>query len=322
MTNSEFSNTFDVLYNNITSNKAAGLNEYEKSVFLTKAQNEIVRNYFESGSAGNTVKKGFDDSAIRQVDFSNLLTTVNLEETTGDTAALLDVRAKLYVLPKDKKILIIVNEAMHLGETKTETVEYRQWNDSGWTTVETSAVDTSKIVGTYDKTTWEEQQKESSTAMAGKDGDVVALTGPVEKIEGLRQIVPLTYDEYMRLMSKPFKEPLKWQAWRLITQGTAESSNTAEIVLTSADRKKYTVFKYSVRYVRRPRPIILTGLGDAFGEEVSIDGETGGTEGISCELNEAVHDAIVQRAVELAKVAWEGDVNQTQMHITAGQRTE
>ena len=41
MNNTEFSNQFDVLYNNVMSNAAPGLNEYEKSVFLTKAQNEI-----------------------------------------------------------------------------------------------------------------------------------------------------------------------------------------------------------------------------------------------------------------------------------------
>ena len=37
MNHTEFSNEFDVLYNNIMSNAAPGLNEYEKSVFLTKA---------------------------------------------------------------------------------------------------------------------------------------------------------------------------------------------------------------------------------------------------------------------------------------------
>jgi len=37
MTTGEFSNEFDLLYNNIMSNSAPGLNEYEKSVFLTKA---------------------------------------------------------------------------------------------------------------------------------------------------------------------------------------------------------------------------------------------------------------------------------------------
>ena len=46
MTNLEFSNEFDVLYNNITSNQAPGLDEYEKSVFLTKAQDEIIKAYF------------------------------------------------------------------------------------------------------------------------------------------------------------------------------------------------------------------------------------------------------------------------------------
>ena len=44
---SEFSYEFDVLYNNITSNQAPGLDEYEKSVFLTKAQDEIVKSYFD-----------------------------------------------------------------------------------------------------------------------------------------------------------------------------------------------------------------------------------------------------------------------------------
>ena len=34
MTIQEFSTEFDVLYNNVTSNQAPGLNEYEKSLFL------------------------------------------------------------------------------------------------------------------------------------------------------------------------------------------------------------------------------------------------------------------------------------------------
>jgi hypothetical protein len=37
MTTTEFSNEFDILYNSITSNMAPGLDEYEKSVFLTRA---------------------------------------------------------------------------------------------------------------------------------------------------------------------------------------------------------------------------------------------------------------------------------------------
>lgn len=319
MSVTEMSNLFDVLYNNITSNKAAGLNEYEKSVFLTKAQNEIVKNYFDSSSSGNTVKKGFDGSPIRQSNFSNLINVVHLEETDGATPKL-DIRSKQYILPDKDKIFVLINEVMHLGGTKTVTT-YKVWRTGhGWQDAAESTVDKSRIVATYTKVQWEETQDPMIGAMpAGNDGDVIAITDEVEIAGGMRQVVPLTYDEYMRLMSKPFKEPLKWQAWRLLSNGTDTGSNTVEIVLTSADKSKYTDFDYSIRYVRRPRPIVLTNLKGAFGEDLSIEGESDET---TCELNESVHDTILQRAVELAKVAWEGDVNQTQLHITAGQRSE
>lgn len=37
MTLTEFNATFDIIYNNLFSNQAPGLDEYEKSVFLTNA---------------------------------------------------------------------------------------------------------------------------------------------------------------------------------------------------------------------------------------------------------------------------------------------
>ena len=42
MTTQEFSIEFDILYNNLASNSAPPINEYEKSVLLTKAQSDIV----------------------------------------------------------------------------------------------------------------------------------------------------------------------------------------------------------------------------------------------------------------------------------------
>ena len=60
MTNLEFSNQFEVLYNNITSNQAPGLDNYEKSVFLTKAQDEIIKSYFDPRT--NKPQEGFDGS--------------------------------------------------------------------------------------------------------------------------------------------------------------------------------------------------------------------------------------------------------------------
>lgn len=319
MSNQEFSDAFDLLYNNITSERSAGLNEYEKSIFLTRAQNEIVRNYFESASAGNTVKKGFDDSPIRQSNFSNLIDVSYLEEASEDTPKI-DIRSKQYILPDEDKIFVLINEVMQLGGAKTVTT-YKIWKSGyGWQDADESTVDKSRIIATYTKAQWEEMQDPMSGNMpAGNNGDVIAITEEVSISSSMRQIVPLTYDEYMRLMSKPFKEPLKWQAWRLISNGTDIGDNTVEIVLTSADRKKYTDFDYSIRYVRRPRPIILTDLTNAFGTGVTIEGKS---EETPCELNKSVHDAILQRAVEMAKVAWEGDINHTQMAITSGQRTE
>ena len=74
MTTQEFSNEFDVLYNNIMSNQAPGLDEYEKSVFLTKAQSEVLKNYFNP--KGNKYQEGFDESEKRQIDFSTLIKAV------------------------------------------------------------------------------------------------------------------------------------------------------------------------------------------------------------------------------------------------------
>ena len=107
MTTTEFSNQFDLLFNNISSNQAPGLNEYEKSVFLTKAQDEIVKNYFQAESNGNTVKKGFDDTAIRQMDFSDLIMSKTLEEENEEPDV--DPRALVNKITKDDRVYIIIN---------------------------------------------------------------------------------------------------------------------------------------------------------------------------------------------------------------------
>ena len=280
MTTTEFSNQFDLLYNNISSNQAPGLNEYEKSVFLTKAQDEIVKNYFQAESNGNTTKKGFDDSAIRQMDLSDLIMSKTLTEENEEPDV--DPRALVYKISKDDRVYIIINESLYL--------------------------------------------------MVNQEGKL--------KVNGIRQVVPIKYTEYMRLMSKPFKEPLKNMAWRIITKGregdadvdkstgdptTVDStvSSKVEIVVTTADKKKYksdgSFIKYNIRYVRRPRPIILTDLSDTFGEDLTINGYN---KAMTCKLNESTHEAILQRAVELAKIAWAGNANEAQLEVEAGKRSE
>lgn len=75
MTNLEFSLGFDILWNNIMSNIAPGLNPYEKSVFLTKSQSELLKNYFNP--KGNKYGEGFGDSSKRDIDFSSLITVIS-----------------------------------------------------------------------------------------------------------------------------------------------------------------------------------------------------------------------------------------------------
>ena len=57
MTITEFSTEFDVLYDNLASKGSPGLDNYDKSVFLSKAQLELIKNKYTP--EGNKYKKGF-----------------------------------------------------------------------------------------------------------------------------------------------------------------------------------------------------------------------------------------------------------------------
>lgn len=113
MTIQEFSTEFDVLYNNITSNQAPGLNEYEKSVFLTKAQSQLVIEYFNTRTDG--FGGGFDGSQKRQYDFSGLvrvekLFDVNTFKERIDSTKKLDRRSKVFLFPQN--YFLAVNEIL------------------------------------------------------------------------------------------------------------------------------------------------------------------------------------------------------------------
>lgn len=330
MTYSEFSDQFDVLYNNIMSNQAPGLDEYEKSVFLTKAQEELVLAYFNPKS--NKVFEGFDGSERRQIDFSMLMRTVtpDVASSATDIQGGIAANAKYYKMPSD--ILLYVNEALKVTREQKST----------------------------------------------------RLT-----------VVPINYIEYNRLMSKPFKRPLKNQAWRLITSGTGASYTytdyaaiaavaannddmeadfstiytaingkslevqgyylradgeylTNEGTLSNAETDAATFTQteitnisaninktvpasstvveiipgpndivgssaYIVRYVARPTPIITSAL-----EGVTIEGKN---TAMTSQLDPILHQEILQRAVELAKAAYTGDLS-SQIALGTNSATE
>lgn len=249
MTIQEFSNEFDILYNNSMSNAAPGVDEYEKSVFLTKAQSELLRNYFNP--QGNKYKQGFDDSTKRQIDFSSITRSIAPANYTGIYTKF-DDRSNVFALPSN--LLYIINE--------------------------------------------------SATAL-------------IEGVQKNITIVPITFADYARVMSKPFKQPLKNQGWRLIlnaqngpVMGQGDTiANVAEVIINP----NYTLSQYKIRYIFKPNPIILT---DLMSSGLSIEGMTMSS---GCQLDHSVHQEILQRAVELAKATYIGDLKDT---VELGQRSE
>lgn len=244
MTTQEFSSEFDILYNNIMSNAAPGLDEYEKSVFLTKAQEEILKNYFNP--KGNKYQEGFDDNEKRQIDFSGLVTAITIPSYSSSQYIKIDDRSLLFLMPND--MLFALNEVCEITENN---------------------------------------------------------------INRLVNVVPISFIEYSRLISKPYKRPLKNQCWRLISS-SSKKNRVFELILPFGS---IVPGSYRIRYISRPAPIILVDLSTEY-PGLSINGITSVTE---CELDPSIHYEILQRAVELAKSTYTGDLRTM---VELGQRSE
>ena len=106
MTNQEFSNEFDILYNNIASNQAPGLDEYEKSVFLTKAQDAIVLELF---SGKNVFGDSFEKTEEVRQYLSNIVKTTTLSKTTDTSIKKLSEKSIIYDKPEDLWFTIYEN---------------------------------------------------------------------------------------------------------------------------------------------------------------------------------------------------------------------
>lgn len=245
-TSEEWSLAFDLLYNNITSNQAPGLNDYEKSVFLTQAQNALVKETFSPNH--NVHGEGYDDSIRRQSDFRTLVTSTKLRELSGLS---------------DSQIVFRVNT----GATRYFEYPYNALfvlNDEVGITVN----DTTKYY----------------------------------------TVVPVSYDEYARLMMKPYKYPPKGMLWRLITNTNTDYVNgvpadSYQIIELVGKFASGCTIDYRMHYVKRPDPIVL----GAMPEGLSVEGVTSDS---PCMLPEHLHDEVLGRAVQLAKTAWADNVSQ------------
>lgn len=95
----EFNLEFDILYNNISSNAAPGIDKYEKSVYLTRAQLEIIKEY---NGVLNKYQKGFDANDKRKIDLKELIKDYkSITFTTSSYKLTSNLNSKFFEIPSD-----------------------------------------------------------------------------------------------------------------------------------------------------------------------------------------------------------------------------
>lgn len=357
MTIVEFSNEFDVLYNNITSNQAPGLDEYEKSVFLTQAQEDIVRCYFDPKS--NKVQEGFDGSQKRQYDFSSLIKTTELKnmgeimsieednpnfnfpqlfdnksipflspnnlfltinESIIDTKnnerflvvpitydEYFRLKAKPYGMPlKRQAWRLITNEANKLARTgyyfdyNNTSSDIKVWFTSISSKPVTMVI---KYFATSQAPTITEEEDKIVITLRPKKGEMVLywrgylVTRNPANTELLKYIMPLDGTKFGSWPSIDLSSDVT-----ISTVGSINSSN--QIFEVIGKFKNVANLNYKIRYIEELKPIILTDLTD---EDLSIKGYK---EAMTSALPSSCHDEILKRAVELAKVAYTGGIQE------------
>ena len=223
----QWSALFDMLYNNIPSNQAPGLTEYEKSKFLTDAQEAVVVMLYNG-----TAMKSFEETE----EITNYLSTL-VKQTT---------------IPSGMEVNDNYNHIV------SGTHIYPMPNDMLFRTAELCTLE-------------------------GKDGCGNSTAN----------VVPVTQDEFWRTHRNPFKSCNRNRVLRLaFGKFTDDKKDYSE--LYSGD---YTIVNYTVRYIKRPEPIILCYIYDGLG----IRGETAPK---TCKLDEALHLTILTEAVRMAKAVW------------------
>lgn len=224
MITQEFSDAFDTLVSSYKRFKdfdnkevldSVEFNEYEKSYFLTKAQDELVIALY---NGRNVSGESFESTEELRRYLSNLVKEARLQPITNTSGLVIGIgsNSKFFTLPQD--LWYITYEAVDI------------------------------------------------------DGARCNALSPMD-------VYPVTQDDYNKTKRNPFRGANDRRALRLDL-----SDGVIEIVC------KYIVKNYYVRYLRKPKPIVLVNMPN----NLTIDGVGKKSE---CELHEALHQRILERAV-------------------------
>jgi len=195
--------------------------EYEKSVFLTNAQEDIVLSLY---TGRNMTLESFENTEERRRYLSNLVREAILTPitTTNGNVLGMESNSKFFTLPED--LWFITYEAIKVNNTCKEDCAYINF----------------------------------------------------------LEVIPITQDEYHKIKRNPFRGTNSRRALRLDL-----SDNVIEVICNKA------ILYYYIRYIKKCNPIVLINLPD----NLSIQGVSTKQE---CELHEALHKKILERAVILA----------------------
>ena len=203
MTNQEFRTHFDISYNAIASMSSPGIDDFELSVYLTTAQLELIKNYYDPLS--NRKQKGFEATEKRRRDLNQLIKDYKTTDTISNSFNI-DSEAKFYIVPND--LFLIVNE-------KAKITSEDCYNNKTLT------------------------------------------------------IKPVSYDEYNIQIDNPFEKPNEKIAWRL----DLSNVNGVKVVEIISPYNISGSLEYQIRYIKYPKPIIITNLNTAFpSDSLTVDG--------------------------------------------------
>ena len=377
MTLEEFSTEFDVLYNSITSNAAPGFNDYEKSVLLTLAQEELIKSYFVANN--NTTGVGLDGSQKRHYDFSTLIKVKTLNNiidsilTTGADVPVFNKDANnIFLVPND--VFLVLNEYLTVKNNSYTVfpISYDSYNllmskpfpypnkRQAWrldssingeiAATKVIHVSDDKDISSKNITFESIYHKPLNIEINIKNGNILSdfvvvseskeavnitlnlsntanndivdihnymfklMDANTLKTKGLdKYIKPLNPDYSITSVGKIGTYKAEIPAVTDL-QGNYKNFGIFNIIYYPIEIPSFDV-SYTIRYVKVPRPIILSDLTDL---ELSIRDRR---EQSTCELPDEMHPEILKRAVELAKAYYIGDL-QSQLAISKNSSTE
>jgi len=132
MTVQEFSNEFDVQYNNIAKSSAPPIDLYEKSVYLTKAQLELVNNHFNP--LGNKYKDGFEQSSKRRADLRELIRTgisstqIFSDKGIDPNSKFFRIQSNTYLIIQEKVLLSSEDKCVDGTYSKVKPKTHDEYN--------------------------------------------------------------------------------------------------------------------------------------------------------------------------------------------------